>query len=301
MTPYSAARRCSFTDPVAGTDTPAVYQSVRYGVDGYQLKVPAGVYTVTLQFNEPFYAGAGKRVFGVQLQGRTVIDSLDIFARVGKDYVLDETFPGVRVTNGLLKVSFMRRTEFPAIAGIVVTDGAFTRKIKCGFGTPDGYEAEPLKATGTDRTLPVADLYADYALANFGPQVGPHAGRIMAALDGLNMPKPLSWALTGPGRCHYQQDALGAGPAPVRLRGAAGRPASRSPRRGKSGPLRLLAEHLPLYGGAGAGGLPPGSVGLHDGRDPRQPGSIPEAGPGATGPGPARRAGARLGAGAVAR
>jgi hypothetical protein len=58
----------------AGQTPAAVYQHVRYNLDGYTLNVPDGNYTVTLQFNEPAYSAAGKRVFGAKIQGRQVLD-----------------------------------------------------------------------------------------------------------------------------------------------------------------------------------------------------------------------------------
>lgn len=76
-------KTASFTAPVDGTTNPAVYQTVRYDMDGYSLGVPDGTYRVTLQFNEPNYKSVGKRVFGVSLQGCQVITNLDIFARAG--------------------------------------------------------------------------------------------------------------------------------------------------------------------------------------------------------------------------
>ena len=46
---------------------------------GYRIDVPNGDYTVTLKFCEPHYKEKGKRVFGVKLQGKPVIERLDIF------------------------------------------------------------------------------------------------------------------------------------------------------------------------------------------------------------------------------
>ena len=133
-----------FTAPVADATVPAVYQNVRYNLDGYSLTIPDGSYTVTLQFNEPAYAAVGKRVFGAAIQGRQVITNLDVFARVGQNKALDFSFPDVAVTNGTLRVSFTPEVEFPCIAGIVINGKTrasnqlpsepFIRKINCGGG-----------------------------------------------------------------------------------------------------------------------------------------------------------------------
>jgi hypothetical protein len=203
----------SFDAPVAETGEAPVYQTVRYDTAGYYLAVPDGTYSVTLKFNEPFYSEAGKRVFGVDIQGRPVIQTLDIFAKAGKNKALDFTFKDIAVTNGALRIDFTRQVEFPCIGGIVIegkTGGAnqlagqpFTRKINCGGGKFRDYEADPVagspRATaGKDRGMPMADFYADFARANFGANVAAPAGEIMASVDGLRMPKITAW-VSGPG------------------------------------------------------------------------------------------------------
>jgi hypothetical protein len=215
-----------FTDPVAGTDDGAVYQSVRYGLDSYDLAVPNGTYTVTLKFNEPFYGQAGQRVFGAKIQGKVVIDHLDIFARVGKNKAMDLNFEGVKVADGLLKIDFIPQTEFPCIAGIAVegdcsqspnqpkgqspfsetapkkgTVPRYVRKINIGGGKYKDYEADPTQATsgaGKDRTMPVADFYENFARVNFGDAAAKQAGAILSQIDGVHFPESAGWG-NGPG------------------------------------------------------------------------------------------------------
>ena len=205
----------SFTAPVAeASQTPAaVYQHVRYNLDGYTLNIPDGTYTVTLQFNEPAYSAAGKRVFGAAIQGRQVFTNLDIFARVGQNKALDLSFPDIAVTNGTLQIRFTREVEFPCIAGIVV-DGKtkasnqlpsepFTRRINCGGEKVAGYEADRVSG-GTappsprERAMPIEDFYVDFARASFGESVAVPAGRLMARVDGVHMPQVSDWK-NGPG------------------------------------------------------------------------------------------------------
>jgi hypothetical protein len=201
-----------FSSPVAETDEAPIYQTVRYDLAGYHLAVPDGTYSVTLKFNEPYYDQAGQRVFGVEIQGRPVIEKLDIFARAGKNRALDFTFKNIEVTNGVFRIDFTRQVEFPCIAGIVI-DGKrrtgehlagqpFTRKINCGGEKFKDYEADPVTGApataGKDRGMPVADFYADFARASFGANVAAAAGAIMAGVDGVKMPKITDW-ISGPG------------------------------------------------------------------------------------------------------
>jgi len=197
--------------PMADTEEDALYQTVIWDVRAYRLKVPNGAYTVTLKFCEPHYGEAGKRVFGVKLQGRNVIENLDIFAKVGKNRALDYTFDDVKVTKDFLNIDFVHQVEFPCIAGIVIQGRGVTRKINCGGPAYQDYQAD-LPASPSDtrpRDLPVDDFYADWANAQFGPQAAEPIARLFTSLDGgpsatsegqgnTNLPRPSTW-IGGPG------------------------------------------------------------------------------------------------------
>ncbi len=192
----------NFNAPVADADEQPIYQTVRYNMDAYHLVVPNGTYTVTLKFNEPHYTEKGKRVFGVAIQGKTVIEHLDMFAQYGQNKAHDFTFPDVNVTNGILRIDFQREVEFPCIAGIVVTGPNVTRKINCGGPAYKDYEADlenfALPDTARARSMPVLDFYNDYARASFGANVAEAAGKILASIDGHHLPEPTTW-INGPG------------------------------------------------------------------------------------------------------
>jgi hypothetical protein len=197
-----------FTAPVEGTEEDPVYQVVRYDVEGYHYPVPGGTYAVTLKFNEPHYGEPGKRVFGVKIQGRQVIEHLDLFAKSGKNRAHDRTFPDIAVTDGWLKIDFTREVELPCIAGIVIegksADGkAFVKKVNCGGDAWKDYEADGVvpekeKGPGRDRSMPVEAFYVDFGKAWFGGEAGEAAGRILAKIDGVKLPEPSTWK-SGPG------------------------------------------------------------------------------------------------------
>jgi hypothetical protein len=193
----------------ADADHDAIYRTVRYGMKAYYLDVPNGTYNVTLKLCEPYYAEKGKRVFGAKVQGKTLFEHLDLFAAVGKDRALDKTAENVKVTDGRLTIAFLAETEFPCIAGIVIEGKTvasnqfpardYTRKINCGGPQFQDYQAEPTM-TGEavkPRYLPVADFYADWACAEFGPRAAERAAAIFTRLDG-RLPRPADW-VTGPG------------------------------------------------------------------------------------------------------
>jgi len=197
------------SNQITGADDPALYQTVRYNVSAYHLRVPNGTRTVTLKFCEPHYGEAGKRVFGVRLQGKAVIETLDIFAKVGKNKALDYTFKNVEVTDGWLHVQFVYQVEMPCIAALVVEGPGFAKKINCGGPAYKDYAAD-WKATTPDfgpnpRYAAVGDFYRDWAASEFGPEVGDDAARIFERIDG-RLPEPSGW-IDGPG-------GLGPDPAP---------------------------------------------------------------------------------------
>lgn len=202
---------------IAGVDATAsrVYQTCRWNLEGYRLAVPPGRVDVTLKFCEVHYREAGKRVFGVRLQGREVARDLDVFARVGANTPLDLIFEDVEVASGMLAVEFVRQVEFPFIAGIEVRgrDGVVLRRINCGGPATGEFQAD-LPAIGTypalaarARDLSVDEFYLDWARSQFGDALASEAGRIFTSLDGSprewpnrasHLPRPSDW-VAGPG------------------------------------------------------------------------------------------------------
>ncbi|MFH1716120.1 MAG: malectin domain-containing carbohydrate-binding protein [Planctomycetota bacterium] len=196
---------------IADTENDPLYQTVVWDVKAYRLKVPDATYTVTLKFCEPHYEAAGKRVFGVELQGKKVIDRLDVFAETGKNRALDYTFEGIKTENGFLEISFENVVEFPCIAAFVVQGRDVTRKINCGGPAHEDYQADLPAAESDDRPrdLPAYDFYVDWASAQFGPAAAEQIARLFTSLDGgpttaergqrgASLPRPSTW-VKGPG------------------------------------------------------------------------------------------------------
>jgi hypothetical protein len=195
---------------IADTEDDRLYQTVIWDVKAYRLRVPKGTYTVTLRLCEPHYDAAGKRVFGVTLQGKRVIGSLDIFAEVGKDRALDYTFEDVKVNNGFLEIGFEPIVEYPCIAAFIVKGQSVTRKFNCGGPACGGYEADipPAPSDARPRDLPADDFYADWTLTQFGAEVAGPLAKLFTGLDGspasagnqqtANLPRPATW-VNGPG------------------------------------------------------------------------------------------------------
>ena len=100
--------------PVQGTTTPTIYDGQRYGIDGsgpasfsYSFPVPAGAYTVILKFTENYVTGPGQRVFGVRINGQSVLSNFDIYAESGGMWkAVDKTFPVSLTSAGAIDIAF---------------------------------------------------------------------------------------------------------------------------------------------------------------------------------------------------
>ena len=100
---------------VVGTTDPTLFKSARYSESTtpelqYQFALTKGIYTVNLYFAETFWKATGKRIFDVQIQGATVVHSLDIFAAVGADHALVKSAL-VSVANGTITIRFVHHQD----------------------------------------------------------------------------------------------------------------------------------------------------------------------------------------------
>ncbi len=183
--------------PIKGTADDEVYQTVRYDFGGYRLNVPNGTYTVTLNVCEPHFKHPGKRVFGIKIQSKTVMESLDIFKEAGLNTALDVAFENIKVTDNLLTIEFKRIEGNPCIAGVVVEGDGYSRKINCAGNDYKDYAEDWAQFDGKPRSLPADDLYRNWAERQFGTEIAVDAAALFARLDG-ELPRPFAW-VGGPG------------------------------------------------------------------------------------------------------
>jgi len=188
----------SFLDhAIEGTTDDPLYQTVRYSMTGYRFKVPDDKYVITLKFCEPHYATVGKRIFSVEIQGKRVTGSLDIFAKVGQNKAYDVTVKDVAVTNGWLVIDFVPNIEYPSIAAIDIQGAGFSQKVNCGGPAYLDYAADWPASLPEDRYLPTDDFYLDWALHEFGPEASQPIAAIFQKIDG-RLSRPADW-VNGPG------------------------------------------------------------------------------------------------------
>lgn len=121
-TGFSGGSTYSVGTAIAGTTTPALYQSERWnsGPLTYQFNVAAATYTVTLKFAEIFYSAAGQRTFNVSVNGQSVLSNFDIFSQAGgANRALDKPFTVVH-PGGPLTILFSPVASNPKISAIEI-------------------------------------------------------------------------------------------------------------------------------------------------------------------------------------
>jgi hypothetical protein len=121
---YASLRRTH--DPIAGTKDDLLLQTYRYGRQKlkYRFAVPNGRYLVELYFIEPWYGTGGGmdctgwRLFDVAINGRVVLDDLDVWKEAGHDRALKKVIP-VTVDDGTIEISFPEVKSYQAVLSAI--------------------------------------------------------------------------------------------------------------------------------------------------------------------------------------
>jgi hypothetical protein len=109
---FTGGSTSSVTSAITNTADPKLYQTQRYGTFSYTFTgIPNGSHTVTLKFAESFWTSPGQRIFGVSINGATVLSNFDIIAQAGGAKIaLDKTFT-VNTTTGTVTIQFVPGTK----------------------------------------------------------------------------------------------------------------------------------------------------------------------------------------------
>ena len=119
-TGFSGGKTYATSAAIAGTKDDGTYQTERYGDFDYSLAVKNGTYDVTLKFAETYFNAAGKRVFDVKAEGKTVVDDLDLWKAAGGKNVAHDIVVPVKVKDGRLDLDFLGEVENATVSGIEV-------------------------------------------------------------------------------------------------------------------------------------------------------------------------------------
>jgi len=109
-------------ETVKGSQDAFLYKSFREGGVEVTRPLENGLYDITFHFAEPDNIGGGERVFDAIVEGRRVIDDLDVMAfRDGKiESALAVVSPNVEIADGELNIAFEASARLPVLSALVV-------------------------------------------------------------------------------------------------------------------------------------------------------------------------------------
>jgi fibronectin type 3 domain-containing protein len=117
----------NLTQPGTNAAPMAVYQHGRSGVFTYTIPglTPGNQYSVLLHFAETYFNTKGSREFNVAINGTTVLTNLDIYAAVGLDAALLESFTATANSSGQIVIAFtVGAADQPLVMGIEIRGGS---------------------------------------------------------------------------------------------------------------------------------------------------------------------------------
>ncbi|MCW2525536.1 MAG: hypothetical protein JWM76_396, partial [Pseudonocardiales bacterium] len=118
--PYAQGGSVSTTSHViTGTTESALYQTHRFAMAGYHVPIASGSVSVTLNLAEHYWTQAGRRVFGVTAEGKSVASNVDVVARVGEFAAYNLTFT-VPVTDGVLDLGFPTKVDNAMVSSLSI-------------------------------------------------------------------------------------------------------------------------------------------------------------------------------------
>ena len=106
---------------ISGTDEDIIFQSDKYGMVTYKVRLPNGGYNVKLLFSEKYFNSSGSRVFDVYFEQNRVIENLDIYQSVGQNAALVREINNVEISDDVLDIQFTEKIDNALICGIVIT------------------------------------------------------------------------------------------------------------------------------------------------------------------------------------
>jgi hypothetical protein len=117
---YVGGKVSSTTANIQDVAKQYVFRDDRYAMSAYHIPVVNGTYQVNLLEAETYFAAAGKRVFSVTAEGKTVAKNVDIFKLAGGKNIGYWIKFTTTVTDGKLDLGFISSVNYAKVSGIVV-------------------------------------------------------------------------------------------------------------------------------------------------------------------------------------
>lgn len=116
------------SNDIIGTEEDLVYQVGCSEIVKYQIRVPAGLYSVELMMAESRLNQEGDRVYSIVVEGNQIVTDLDLIKEVGKYHAHQISVSEVVVNDGILDIHFTNWIDKPLLNGLVVDQ--ISNKIK---------------------------------------------------------------------------------------------------------------------------------------------------------------------------
>ena len=117
----------SVSDPIENTIDDLLYQTCLNRTAGYKVRVPNGIYTVTIKLSENYYSTVDSRTYDLVLEDNLIFENLDVFSLAGMRNAYDLIINNVTVDDQQLDFYFSSSiyglgyvTAGPFINGLVV-------------------------------------------------------------------------------------------------------------------------------------------------------------------------------------
>ena len=110
----------NWTGDITGTDEDLLFQKGCSELVKYKIRVPAGIYSVTLMMAENRLSQVGERVFSIIVEGNQIASDLDIIKETGPHTAYEIIADDVAVNDGILDIHFANWIDKSLLNGIII-------------------------------------------------------------------------------------------------------------------------------------------------------------------------------------
>lgn len=110
----------STSGEIANTQEDKIFHTFINGAVEYKITVPNGEYDIILMMMENYFDQSGKRIFDISIENQRVIDSLDLFKKVGKNTAFNCESRSIKIEDGIIDIHFSEIKDFAVLNGIKI-------------------------------------------------------------------------------------------------------------------------------------------------------------------------------------
>ena len=105
---------------IIGAEDDAVYLSELQEVVEYKIRVPNGLYRITLMIAENRFAESGMRIFDILIEGNQVVTNLDLVQQVGAHTAYQVVADNIEINDEMIDIHFTNLWNYSLLNGIIV-------------------------------------------------------------------------------------------------------------------------------------------------------------------------------------